>query len=149
MDFNGILRHNLRRLESLSIHTVHTPSTHRPQCPHHTQHGCAPRCAGFLVTRFSHTPYTSLNFIGISLCDLRRLEKRVSTNSTSHPAPPCAPVCRTFGFKGSAMHNNIFGILLEFYYIIYAIWRALTTSRVVPLLGWPFLIARFLLCATR
>jgi len=66
-EFYGILLYNLRRLESLGIHSVHsihiTLST-----------VVRPRARDLWWTGFPHALQNSLNFIGILLYNLRRLE---------------------------------------------------------------------------
>ena len=113
-EFYEVLLYNLRRLESLGVHSVHivhiTLST-----------VVRPRARDLWWSVFQYAPENSMNFIVILLYNLHCLESLTSTMSTSHPARSCVPVRGIFGGEVYSMHHIVSRVLLEFNCIIYAV----------------------------
>ena len=113
-EFYGVLLYNLRRLESLGVHSVHSVHITLSMV-------VCPGARDLWQSAFQNAPQNSMNFIGILLYNLRRLESLTSTTSTLHPARPCVPVPGIFGGEVYSMHHIVFRVLLEFNSIIYTV----------------------------
>ena len=102
-NFIGILLYNLHHVESLCVHSVHNVHIALSTV-------VRPGAQDLWQLAFQYAPQNSLNFIGILLYNLHRLESPTSTMSTSHPARSCVPVHGIFGGEVYAMHHIVFQV---------------------------------------